>query len=1207
MTDHRTCTRCGSPLVSAGDAALCPVCLIKAALEDSTADRERLAPPLIPGYTILDLLGEGGMGVVYLAEQEAPLRRRVALKLIKPGMNSRRVVARFETERQALARMDHPNIAAVFDAGTSPEGRPYFVMEFVAGVPITEYCDRHRSSTRERLERFVDVCAAVQHAHQKGVIHRDLKPSNVLVSEDHGRPRPKVIDFGIAKAIEPPAGDAVALTEHDTLVGTPEYMSPEQAALSPDIDTTTDVYSLGVLLYELLVGALPFDSKRFQDAGHEDRRRMIRDQTPTRPSARLGEDRETAQPIAAARSSDVGTLTRQLAGDLDWIVLRALEKERSRRYPAVAALAADVERFLVDKPVEARPPSVAYRVGKFVRRYRGPVLATTALAFALLGGLLISMTQYARADRARVEADRQRAFADANRAAAEAAARDADVQRNAAVSATAEADRQRVEAVRNAASAIESQREADYRAYLATISAADAESRLGLTDQARDRLLATPLELRGWEWRHLMLATDSSLFTRTFDRACQENLSPSNYDSALTLQNGGATIALRRCATLDLWTTGNDTRHTYQTNSGILAIDPAGEVVTVDFNGSAPDRWTLNRVTPGTNRIDGHVGPFDTQPRCAAFSSDGARLAIGLGAPYAPYGSPGEMLNDNVFEIWDTRTSRRIVRVLPGKRPRYDPRLYDPRQRPAGCLVAFSPDSTLLASSSATVHVWRADTGADVTSDATLCGSVPQPIAFSTDGRRLAVGRRTGLVDVVSLVGTGQIDHLDGNEFIRVRPLPDAYTDFGPERNEVLAIAFSPDGRRIVTGTDHTVGVWDVAVGKLIQQLSGHAARIAGVAVAPDGYIVSADNTGTIKMWPADLRSAATILHGSFGVPSTNVTLSRDGSVAVLVEFDGGVIAWGLAELSQLVLRPGSPRGVDVPHKTRSVAISADGHQLLTADGDEVGTVHDIVLPSGEQKLLAMNAQLEPGCERFGGPGGGLINPQFKPVLRMALSPDRRSVAFSQGLDCVIVRDIQTMKIQAILHENATDFAFRPDGLLMVVSSPKDDPAANVSRGSDPARVRIWDWRHDVFRRTLPVPVVGSNTQTGTWRFAMSSDGHRVALFDSNLSNSQTVSLWNSELTQSLGQFAVPARTATVSLSPDGLRVATTTYGAAEIRIWDAERRQMVLVLSDDDQHAGSAVFTPDGRLVVARASGGLTIWETNKPRCSFCPASHRD
>ena len=235
------------------------------------------------------------MGVVYLAEQEAPLRRRVALKLIKPGMDSRRVVARFETERQSLARMDHPNIAAVFEAGTSPEGRPYFVMEFVDGVPITEYCDRHRCSTRERLALFVEVCAAVQHAHQKGVIHRDLKPSNVLVSNNQGRPRPKVIDFGIAKAIEQPADGAVGLTEQDMLVGTPEYMSPEQAALSPDIDTTTDVYSLGVLLYELLVGALPFDSKVFRESGQEERRRMIRERTPSRPSARLGEDGDEAR------------------------------------------------------------------------------------------------------------------------------------------------------------------------------------------------------------------------------------------------------------------------------------------------------------------------------------------------------------------------------------------------------------------------------------------------------------------------------------------------------------------------------------------------------------------------------------------------------------------------------------------------------------------------------------------------------------------------------------------------------------------------------------------------------------------------------------------------------------------------------------------------------------------------------------------------
>ena len=674
------------------------------------------------------------------------------------------------------------------------------------------------------------------------------------------------------------------------LVGTPEYMSPEQAALSPDIDTTTDVYSLGVLLYELLVGALPFDSKVFRESGQEERRRMIRERTPSRPSARLGDDGDEARRIVEARRSDLGTLIRQLAGDLDWIVLRALEKERSRRYPAVAALAADVERFLADKPVEARPPSVTYRVGKFARRYRGAVLATAALTFVLLGGLAISMSKYPRAERARVEADRQRALADSQRtladvqrAAAETSAREADVQRSAAVSATAEADRQRAEAVRNATSATESRREADYRAYLATISAADAELRVGLTGSARDRLLATRTELRGWEWRHLMLRTDTSLLTLTSDRACPQRMLPTvrNNDSALMLPNGGATIMLRRCATLDVWNAADNTRRKFQSNADILAIDPAGDLLTLGPAGS-PTRWTLDRVTPGSQRANAQLGSFEAKPMCAAFSPDGARIAVGLQPRTSTIGEP----LDDVFEIWDVHVNRRVARMLPPKPP-----LFDTRLPPTGCLVAFSPDSTLVASSGATVHVWRADTGAEVTADVIQAGTASQPIAFSPDSARIAIGRLTGMVDVLSLDTAGRIDHLDGNGFIRVPPLPDGDRRLLVSlrrRSEVLAIAFSPDGRRILTGTDQSVGVWNVGEGSLMGQLRGHSAGIVGVAVARDGHIISADITGMVKMWPAALSGAVTTLRGSFSVPDQGMALSRDGTVAALPQLTAG-------------------------------------------------------------------------------------------------------------------------------------------------------------------------------------------------------------------------------------------------------------------------------------------------------------------------------
>jgi serine/threonine protein kinase len=338
-------------------------------------------------YRLVQRIGEGGMGEVWVAKQTEPVKRRVALKLIKTGMDSRAVLQRFEQERQALALMDHPNIAKVLDGGLTPTGQPFFVMELVNGLPLTKFCDGLKLTTKERLELFVLICQAVQHAHQKGIVHRDLKPANILITMIDGKPVPKVIDFGVAKATSGKLTDETLSTQFGAMVGTLEYMSPEQAAFTgEDIDTRADIYSLGVILYELLTGLRPIDAKRLKQAALTEMIRIIREEEPSKPSTRLSTD-ESLPSLAASRQIEPRKLMALLRGELDWVVMKCLEKQRDRRYETANALSRDIQRYLADEEIEARPPSAGYRLGKFLRRNRGPVLAASVVLVSVLGGL----------------------------------------------------------------------------------------------------------------------------------------------------------------------------------------------------------------------------------------------------------------------------------------------------------------------------------------------------------------------------------------------------------------------------------------------------------------------------------------------------------------------------------------------------------------------------------------------------------------------------------------------------------------------------------------------------------------------------------------------------------------------------------------------------------------------------------------------------
>jgi eukaryotic-like serine/threonine-protein kinase len=413
-----------------------------ATIEAGATPDERVGQMIGP-FKLLEKIGEGGFGSVWAAEQREPVKRRVALKIIKLGMDTKQVIARFEAERQALAMMDHPNIAKVFDAGSTETGRPYFVMELVKGMPILEYCDREKLDTKARLDLFTKVCHAIQHAHQKGIIHRDIKPGNVLVTLHDGVPVPKVIDFGIAKATNQELTEKTIYTQHHQMIGTPAYMSPEQAEMSGlDIDTRSDIYSLGVLLYELLTGTTPFDTQSLMEAGFAEMMRILREDEPHKPSTRLSSLGETGTRTAQQRQTDLKRLGLVLRGDLDWIVMKCLEKDRARRYDTANGLAADIQRHLSDEPVIAGPPSARYKLGKFVKRNKGQVIAGGVIAAVLVLGIVGTSTGMVWALSEKNRADTEATRANESAAAEATARQSAEANEQKAVDEAAKAERE---------------------------------------------------------------------------------------------------------------------------------------------------------------------------------------------------------------------------------------------------------------------------------------------------------------------------------------------------------------------------------------------------------------------------------------------------------------------------------------------------------------------------------------------------------------------------------------------------------------------------------------------------------------------------------------------------------------------------------------------------------------------------------------------
>jgi len=746
------------------------------------------AGDVIDRYRLLQRIGEGGVGVVWMAQQEQPLRRLVAFKVIKLGMDTKAVVARFEGERQALARMDHPNIAKVFDAGVTSTGRPYFVMELVRGTLITKYCDEHHYTTAQRLELFVAVCEALQHAHQKGVIHRDLKPSNILVTENGGVALPKVIDFGIAKATQGQLGEETVFTAFEHFIGTPTYMSPEQTGMSSlDLDTRSDIYSLGVLLFELLTGHTPFDAGTFLKGGVDQIRQRIREEEPSRPSARLGTLAEAnRQTVAQQRGTAPAQLALELRGDLDWIVLRCLEKDRTRRYASASALADDIRRHLRFEPVLARPPSAFYVATKLIRRHRAAFVAVAVTTLVVVVGGSISAWQAVRATRAEREQSRLRV-----------------IEREL---------RQRAET---------QERVAQRRAYAADMNLAQqalANDNLGLAKRLLDRHRPDEgaADLRGWEWRYLWQVTQSeavSVFARMPHQVSGLSLSRDGHWLALSQTEGGE-VSIRNM----------QTRQELRLPVGIGAVravfsptEPLLAIAYINVREPQPEHRVRLWSLATRQVVRDWASPVGSGP--LFFSADGQTLATA--------GARG-----NQLAAWRVPTGEAIA--VPASAVGGGG-----GGGAGGAVVAVASDGRLAAREVSRdgrdlIQVFDLVTGVERWNAGSQEESV-SALAFSPDGALLAAasgntGSSIRLWDTV----TGQLlGRLDGH------------------RTYIAGLLFWPDSKTLASaGTDQTVRLWDVEKRVLRRTLRGHELEVHSLALLPDNTtLVSGAKDGAVLLW----------------------------------------------------------------------------------------------------------------------------------------------------------------------------------------------------------------------------------------------------------------------------------------------------------------------------------------------------------------------